>query len=217
MPEPNFNPIARPYRWLEYVTFGPFLERCRFYSVPSLGDRRRALVLGDGDGRFTARLLAANKSIEVEAVDTSEAMLRLLTRRVEALGRTATARLKTWQRNALDVEIEGAPYDVVATHFFLDCLTDAQLSALIERLCPHLAPGAVWVLSEFAVPARQPGAFAAHLLIGTLYRAFGLITGLKVRRLPDYASALRVSGFVAEIRKSYLGGVLVSEIWRWSR
>ena len=67
----NFDRIARPYRWLEYLSLGRALERCRFHFLPRLRDCRRALVLGDGDGRFTAKLLDANPSVQVDAVDIS--------------------------------------------------------------------------------------------------------------------------------------------------
>jgi len=45
---PNFNRMARIYRWLEWLSFGPFLQRCRCafhtevgstYTPPLLGDR----------------------------------------------------------------------------------------------------------------------------------------------------------------------------------
>jgi hypothetical protein len=213
---PSFDLIARPYRWLEYLTFGPCLERCRFHFLPSLGDRRRALVLGDGDGRFSARLLAANDGVEVDAVDASGAMLGLLVKRVEKLGPAAAARLRTWRGNAPDLKIQNRSYDLVATHFFLDCLTDADVSALIARLKPNLAADAIWLVSEFAIPDSEPGALAGRLLVGALYLAFRLITGLKVRKLPDYASALRAAGFAVDAKKSYLGGILISELWRYS-
>jgi hypothetical protein len=62
---PNFDRIARPYRWLEYLTLGRSLERAREVFLPLLKDRRQALILGDGDGRFTARLLAQTLSPSV--------------------------------------------------------------------------------------------------------------------------------------------------------
>jgi hypothetical protein len=215
-PPPNFDPIARAYRWLEYLTFGPCLELCRFHFLPSLGDRRRALVLGDGDGRFTARLLAANDRIEADAADTSKAMLDLLQKRVASLGPAVAARLQTWQGNALDLNLDDRPYDLVATHFFLDCLTGAEVSTLIARLKPNLASHAIWLVSEFAIPERQPARLAARHLVGALYVAFGVITGLNVRALPDYASALGAAGFAREARKSWLGGILISELWKYS-
>jgi len=149
---PNFDLIARAYRWLEYLSFGPFLERCRFYYLDELRSCRRALVFGDGDGRFTARLLAANSEIKVDAVDSSAAMLRLLTRRVARLGPSARDRLQTRQMGALNFDPEGAPYDLVATHFFLDCFSESEVGALIARIAPHLTTDAVWLVSEFAIP-----------------------------------------------------------------
>ena len=87
--ELNFDPLARPYRWLEYATFGRALERCRFHFLPALTGARRALVLGDGDGRFLARLLRANPELEADVVDCSPAMLRLLQRTAQARRPTA--------------------------------------------------------------------------------------------------------------------------------
>ncbi|MCU1248095.1 MAG: methyltransferase type 12 [Edaphobacter sp.] len=63
--EPSFDRIARPYHWLEYLTLGKALERCRNHHLPQLLDRRHALVLGDGDGRFLAQLLKQNPNLLV--------------------------------------------------------------------------------------------------------------------------------------------------------
>lgn len=217
MKSANFDPIARPYRWLEYLSFGPFLERCRYHWVEKLANRRHALVLGDGDGRFTARLLASNREIQAVAVDSSGEMLRLLTQRVAGLGEEAAARLQTWRGDAVAFDPQVVPnkaqYDLIATHFFLDCLSGDEVCSLIGSLAPHLAPDAIWLVSEFAIPKGEPLGFAARLLIAWLYFCFGRITGLQVRRLPDYAAALRAAGFAVGDRKSHLGGILVSEVW----
>jgi hypothetical protein len=44
------------------------------------------------------------------------------------------------------------------------------------------------VISEFAIPRNAFAAYLARGVIGLLYRAFGLLTGLRVRALPDYAA-----------------------------
>lgn len=44
--EANFDWIARPYRWMEYATFGRALERCRNRFLTELRDCRSALALG---------------------------------------------------------------------------------------------------------------------------------------------------------------------------
>ena len=43
------------------------LERCRFRFLSQCSQARHVLVLGDGDGRFTAHLLAANPTLQVDA------------------------------------------------------------------------------------------------------------------------------------------------------
>lgn len=207
---PNFDHIARPYRWLEYLTLGKTLEHRRFHFLPQLLDRHHALVLGDGDGRFTAKLLATNQTIKVTAVDTSAAMLALLRRRCEAAN-TAT-RLQTRQTSALDFPLEG-PYDLVVTHFFLDCLTQPDLEALITRTTPTLAPGAIWLISDFRIP---PGRMrlAARAYIRTLYLAFRILTGLRTKQLPDHATALAKSGLTHKAHHQSLAGILTAELWQ---
>jgi len=209
---PNFDPIARPYRWLEYLSFGPFLERCRFHYLGELAACRRALILGDGDGRFTAKLLAANPEIIVDAIDSSGAMLRLLTQRAAGLGPSASDRLRTRQTNALNFTPEG-PYDLVVTHFFLDCFSEGELDALISRITPHLTPGATWLISEFAIPKQPVARYLSRAIVAALYWIFGLVTGLRVRTLPNHASLLKKAGFELCQSKPHLGGLLRSELW----
>jgi SAM-dependent methyltransferase len=209
MPTPNFDGLARFYRWMELFTFGPYLARCRSAFLGDLSGCRRALVLGDGDGRFTAELLRTNATIEVDAVDASPAMLSALLRRA---GENA-GRISIHCADARKFLPPNPPYDLVATHFFLDCLNTEEVRSLAVTLRNSLSTSAVWAVSEFAVPSGWFGRLAARPLIGLLYHSFGLLTGLSVRSLPDYAAALREDGFRLDRRRSFLHGLLVSEVW----
>jgi len=205
----NFDRIARPYRWLEYLTFGPMLERCRFYRIPQLAFARRALVLGDGDGRFLARLLAANPHLHADVIDQSPAMLRMLESRAAAIGSRAC--VHSHRGDALAFQPTGT-YDLVITHFFLDCLSTEEVQALASRIRPHLAPNAIWVVSEFAIPSG-PAALPARIIVDALYTAFRVITGLRARVLPDYGAALAREGFTLADRRPFLRGLIVSDLW----
>ena len=128
---PNFNPLARPYCWIEWFSFGPWLSLTRRTFLAKATHARRALVLGDGDGRFTAHLLRTNPTIEVDAVDSSSAMLQELRRRAGPhVGRVRVhlADARTWQA-PVPVLFHSCdqPYDLIATHFFLDCLTEPEV------------------------------------------------------------------------------------------
>jgi len=205
----DFDRIARAYRWMEYLSMGTLLERVRWHQLDGgrLSACRRALVLGDGDGRFTARLLAANEGVQVTAVDLSGRMLELLGRRCVGFA----DRLQVRRADAREYVPEGVP-DLVVTHFFLDCLTQAEVRELVGRMEPRLAPGALWVVSEFRIPGgwlRVP----AWVLVRGLYLAFRVLTGLRVTRLPEYGEVLRESGFQVVAEERFCGGLLVSELW----
>lgn len=208
---PDFNPLARIYRWMEWLTFGPMLQRTRSAFLTDLLQQRRALVLGDGDGRFTARLTGMNTSITVDAVDASAAMLQQLERRA------VSTQIHTYCVDARIFQPAGRDYDLIATHFFLDCLTHAEVKALACRLRHHVRPDALWVVSEFAIPSNFYGSLIARPLISFLYLAFGLLAKLKIRRLPDHRLALSQTGWSLQRSQPHLGGLLISELWRPER
>jgi SAM-dependent methyltransferase len=210
--EPNFDLIARPYRWLEYLTLGRALERCRTHYLRQLRDRRHALVLGDGDGRFLAQLLADNPYLEADAVDTSTTMLRLLRQRSEAATPDADARLRIHHSNALTFPLAGL-YDLVVTHFFLDCLSQADLDHLVTRVASTLAPGALWLVSDFRIPAGLMR-FPARTLVRGLYFAFRVLTGLRTTHLPNHVTLLGQSGLIRVAHQHSLAGLLTTELWQ---
>ncbi|HEV2276589.1 MAG TPA: class I SAM-dependent methyltransferase [Acidobacteriaceae bacterium] len=208
----RFDRVARIYRPMEYLSFGPMLERCRFVHLPALAFARKALVIGDGDGRFTARLLHSNQSVQIDAVDASPAMLRLLKGR--AARRGAQSRVRTFCADARIFTPRFRDYDLVVTHFFLDCLSAAETADLILRVRSHLAPNATWLVSEFQAPEESRfRAALARLLIAALYKAFGLLTGLRVREIPPWRDLLEENGFVPARGTQFLAGVLISELW----
>ncbi len=208
-PASGFDKLADVYRWLEYMTFGPLLQRCRVQYLPQVRNARRALLLGDGDGRFCAALLAEASHVHVTAVDESARMLQAMRVRVERAGNGR--RLATVQADVAAGLPEG-DVDLICTHFFLDCLDDAAVDGLAAGLRLRCAKG-YWVISEFAVPPGARGWFASAV-VGALYVAFGALTGLATRRLPGYAQALERHGFVCVAVHTRLMGLLRSELWQ---
>lgn len=217
-PPPDFNRLARLYRWMEWLSFGPWLMQCRCAFLSEMLASRRSLVLGDGDGRFIARLLAANPAVRFDAIDASPAMLKAL---IGQAGResprvvTVLADARTWQPNGTCADCQGnQTYDLVVTHFFLDCLTSEEVRALAATVRAAISPSAKWVISEFAAPENRFGRWVAQPIVWALYCVFGWLTGLKIRRLPEYAAALGQAGFYLGRRRVWLGGLLVSDLWR---
>lgn len=206
---PNFDRLAKIYRWMELVSFGPLLWRCRCAFLGQISSRRKALVLGDGDGRFTAKVLAENRLILIDAVDASAAMLAVLKR---GAGPNAS-RVTTNLADARFWMPEQANYDLIVAHFFLDCFTTEEVESIAARVRACAAPRAIWIVSEFTIPGGWFGSIVARPLVAFLYLAFGLLTGLKTRALPDYRDAMARAGFTLAVEQRRLLGLLASELW----
>ena len=207
----NCDRLARWYRWLEYVGLGRALESRRSAFLPDLTDARRVLMLGEGDGRFLAAFLEANADAKVDCVDLSPQMLSLAAQRTH----DKSDRVRFHHADARDWPMPaGASYDLIVTHFFLDCFADDELLPLVRRFAAAAAPNALWIVSEFHQPAHGFDAWRARLWIGGLYAFFRLSTGLRARRLPDHHACLRGCGFRCERVVTAGRKLLVSELWR---
>jgi SAM-dependent methyltransferase len=210
----NFDRVARFYRWIEYLSFGKALEHCRNHFLPQLTHCHAALVLGDGDGRFLIRLLSTNPAVHADAVDASSAMLRLLTQRAQSIVPNSNERLHTYQTDAL-LFAPSRSYDLIVTHFFLDCLAQSELNALAQRLAQHTTQQTLWLVSEFRIPEGRMH-WPARAIVRVLYLAFRLLTGLHTSRLPDHAAALTAAGFHRQAQHLSVAGLLVTELWTYT-
>jgi hypothetical protein len=128
------------------------------------------------------------------------------------------SRVTTTCADARIFAVPSPTYDLVVTHFFLDCLTQPEADRLIARLRPHLAPRARWLISEFQVPPSGTvrRSFAVAVIAG-LYAAFRLLTGLTVRKIPPWRGLLARQGFTPRVTRSWFDGLLVSELWELSQ
>ena len=211
LPSANFDRVARLYRWAEYLALGPLLRLTREHFLPHLTAIRHALVLGDGDGRFAARLLLAAPHCRISAVDSSAVMLELL--RARCTRTSDRSRVQTKQVSVLDTNVD-RDCDLIATHFLLDCLTQDEVNALAKRLAGEVQPRCRWVLSEFCIPPGRVAGPLGAAYIRLLYLAFRALTGLRVQQLPDPQLALGKAGFVRLARSERLCGLVYAELWQ---
>jgi hypothetical protein len=123
------------------------------------------------------------------------------------------ARVRVFHADVRQWQPENPPYDLIFSHFLLDCLTTVEVQSLAATLARAVSHNSQWIVSEFAVPANWFGRLVARPTVWALYRAFGWLTGLKVRSLPNHFLALRQAGFILQKRKRCLGGLLISELW----
>ena len=221
----NFNRLARVYRALEFIAFGRDLERVRFAHVDRLRDCESILILGDGDGRFLARLLETSRAKRIHSIDASSAMLAAAAARISESDRS---RVTFTCGDALACDFtppaprvavatsaaSRAGYDAVVTLFFLDCFSTPQVETLVSRIRPHLEPGARWLFGDFVTPERGWRRLRARLWLSILYTFFRWETGLRVNALPHSEAVLERAGFRPESSRTLQHGLLRATLYR---
>jgi ubiquinone/menaquinone biosynthesis C-methylase UbiE len=210
----NCDRIARVYRWLEYAALGRQLERRRFAFLNDVAGTGRALMLGEGDGRFLRAFASANPQCLIDYVDASAGMLAIARSGCERAG---ISNVRFHHADALQWRGPDTGYDLIVSHFFLDCLDDSQVTRLVGRLLDDASPAARWIVSEFEIPTHPLKRTLAKIYIGTLYRFFRITTALRNQGLPAYAEIFQRSGLALVAKQHGIAGLVTSELWTVSR
>ena len=205
----NCDRIAPFYRIFETAAFGRRLQKHRLVYLTAAAEKRRALILGDGDGRFTEVLTRAYPNLQIDSLELSAGMIAEARKRL-----TEKENLRLTRGDALEFSFSSSSYDVVFTHFFLDCFNMDKLTALITRLAEALTPDAVWIVSDFRqAPAGWRKLYSQAWLF-TMYRFFKFATGLRTQRMPNYGDVLELAGFKRRKEHISADGLLASEWWQ---
>lgn len=209
----SFDAVAPWYRTLETIAFGNALQRARVACLGEIGAPRRALIVGEGNGRFLAALLQRHPLVTVDCVDSSERMLDLARHEVlrtspDEINRVAFFQhdFRSWRPNDR--------YDLIVTHFFLDCFQTQQLGDIIAKLSQAAAPKSVWLLADFTIPKYGFARAYARIWLSVMYAFFRAAAGIAARELVDPSPFLRVEGFSVARQHLFRHGMLKSELWR---
>jgi SAM-dependent methyltransferase len=213
----NCDRIARFYQALEYLSFGGLLQACRVRYLRDVAGCHKALVCGDGDGRFLSELLRTNPVVDADFVDLSAGMAVLARRRVDAIGSAASDRVRFHLEDIREFQpwdSDSGRYDLITAHFFLDCFDDREVGVVTRKLAAISKPGAQLLLSDFRIPTSGILHNAGTAIVRVLYGGFRLMTGLRVSRFPNYEGALEQAGFQKQKETLRLGGLLVASFWQ---
>lgn len=205
----GFDRVARCYRALEWLIYGNALQSARVAHLGYLrGDRLRVLILGDGDGRFLEALLKVLPRAEVDVVEASARMIELARRRVGDVDGVRFHHCRVDEFSAT------GSFDLVVSHFFLDCFKESGIKAVAEMVRGVLAEGGTWFVSDFQVPqAGVLNRVRAKVLLWVMYRFFGLTAGIEARRLIDPQPLLEATDFTLEARIVSNAGFLRADRW----
>ena len=199
----GYDQFAPFYKTVETLVYGKALQQARCAGL-SAASPESVLVVGDGNGRFLEQAIRAWPDAHFVSVDASEGMLREAKRRVTA------PQVKFIHADIFDAlhGIEGQTFDVIVTHFFMDCFREDTLERLIPKLLGHLSIAGTWCISDFT---NQK--FYHRAMLWVMYRFFHTFTETPAQRLPDYRKILVENGLVPENLGSWRLGFIIAELW----
>ena len=208
----NFDRVAPHYRWLETVTFGSALEKSRNYWVRRVPRPKRALIVGEGNGRFLCKLLRVHPGIHVDCVDASVRMLELAHARVRRLRPDWYQFVRFIQSDVLSWSPSDS-YDLVVTHFFLDCFNEKQLRSVVSKLANAARENSIWLIADFTVPLEVFARAHSMFWLRTMYAFLRVTAQLENKRLVDPRRYLESAGFARIATESFRWKMIQTEIY----
>ena len=208
----SFDLVAPHYRWLETIAFGNALQRARTHWIDTIARPKRTLILGEGDGRFLCELVRAYPKIEVDCIDASEAMLHLARARLRRMHPESFSRVHFFREDILKWSPRKS-YDLLVTHFFLDCFPGRELQAIIAKLASAAEPGAVWLIADFTIPRKRFARAHARVWMRMMYTFFRATAGITANELVDPIPYLDGYGFTRASESLSRGRMLRSDVY----
>lgn len=209
----SFDALAPHYRWMEVVLAGNKLQRCRTAFLDPVIRADEILILGEGNGRFLAECRRRIPSAQITVVDASARMLTEARRRLSRAG-LDDGNLEFVHADALKWTPAESRFDLIVTHFFLDCFSPAQLERVVGALSRAARREATWLLADFQVPARGIRRYRARMIHALMYVFFRTVTGLSARAVTPPDETFHRHGFRLEERRTSEWGLLHSDLWR---
>jgi ubiquinone/menaquinone biosynthesis C-methylase UbiE len=204
----SFDRLAPFYRAMEMITAGGKLQRCRMRFVGEIPTPRRILLAGEGHGRFLPECVRRFPSAQILVIDSSKRMLDIARRKVPS------DHVEFLHGDLRDCVGPAGAFDLIVTHFVLDCFDAKDLAALVQKLATMGTPQADWLIADFEIPEKGPARWRSRVIVTLLYRFFQLATRLKANALVPPGPHLAAAGFERLQRESSDWGLLKSEWWR---
>lgn len=207
----SFDRLAGHYRWMEAVLAGDLLQQARTRWLSEVQHPRRVLLAGEGPGRMLAAGVAAWPQSHFTVVDRSSAMLAQARQRWS----DGSGKLQVEFRHADLRERwpEPGSFDLIITHFFLDCFNPAELATVIANLAATATARAEWLITDFQVPPRGWRRWRARLILRLAYSFFQWATDISARAITPPDSLLVAAGFKLRRRELLNYGLLHADFW----
>lgn len=208
----SFDTLAPIYLWMERLAAGNKMQQCRTAFLAEMPEPRRILIAGEGHGRSVMACLQAFPSAQMTCVDISLGMIAQARNALVVQG-FEVGRVEFVHADFLSWSPEAEAYDLIVTHYFLDCFTSTQMESVVQKLASAAAPKAAWHIADFQLAKSGWRRVRSVVIVWLLYRFFRLMTHLSASELVSPDARLKSAGFYCHQRVEMEWGLLKSEWW----
>ena len=203
----NYDFVAPFYPLLEKAAFGDRLTEARNASLCSVVMAERALLIGEGNGRFLTACVEEKIGGSITVVDSSEKMLSLARSRIR--GSALQTNVELVHADFRDWSPLEPPFDVIVTHFFLDLFRPESQRRLIEKITALSTANTIWMNVDYRPVIHS----RLHRVIEWLqYRFDRLLSGIEADRHYDSAPIIREFGWEVQEEQSFCRGTIYSQL-----
>ena len=209
----SFDRLARCYGVLEAITAGGKMQKCRVAFLDDIPVPRKVLLAGEGHGRFLWECVRRYPDSRIVVVDSSAGMLQVAKSKLTGL-EAPHDRVEFVHADVLQWKSPVGEFDLIVTHFFLDCFPEKTLADVVARLGELATPHAHWLLADFQIASTRWARLRCRVIVGLLYGFFRVVCGLKANSLVSPDGDLKKAEFHRHRQTTSEWGLLKSDWWR---
>lgn len=190
------------------IVFFGALHRSQTFFLSRLQKSDNVLVVGGGTGRFLVDLLKVGESLKVTYVDISPGMILKAKKKVNKLGKSEHVEFICGGLES----IPNGKYDLICTHYFLDCFEEGELFGVIQQFKSLLSKDGLWHFTDFYLD--DSSSMFRKSFVSFLYFFFRSFCGLKVKKLANFKELFSKNGLQLKEEGYFYRGLLRTGLYR---
>ncbi|WP_207432631.1 class I SAM-dependent methyltransferase [Sabulibacter ruber] len=208
-PTPDFNLIAPVYDALAQAVYGQAQLKAQAHFLPLVPAQSRVLILGGGSGWILPQLLQKSAPAQVLYLEASAKMVHLAKRRLGQSPSNTNVEFRVGTEADL---LPQEKFHVVITPFVLDLFSQDQAQNMMQRLSQALLPSSLWLHTDFYLSASPTQRLWQKPLLWSMYKFFGLVSGISGKSLPPFELLFTSLGFQTKQEAFFFRGFIRAQV-----
>ena len=192
----GYSNVAWFYDSLSRVVYGKVLIKAQVYLLPLIPPKSSILIVGGGTGWILEQIACLHSSgLTITYVEVSEKMMTLSRKRNTGNNKVI------YITQPIEQVIDLPNFDVIITPFLFDNFSAVTFNKVFSQLHDLLKPKGIWLNTDF----QLTGKWWQYVLLKSMLGFFGLVAGVKSRKLPDIEVEFVIHDYRVVDSKSFFG------------